>query len=343
MLLKKKLKTKFLQGLTICLFAQLAASAASYRILNSIPLPDSGGLGNAAIDSTARRLYIPQGTDVLVFDLDRNAMAGKIHNASSVSAVAVASDLGRGFISCGRDNQVLVFDLKTLAIVDTVKVGSGPRDLVYDRASQRVFVFNRGSKDLTGIDGATGYVAGTVALGGKPQGPATDEHGHVYVTLEDRSELVRFDPANLEVLSHWPLAPCVSPSAVALDVKGGRAFVACTNKTMAIVDADQGNVITTVPVGEGRGAAFDPEHKSIFSSNGDGTLTVIKQESADKYSVLESVKTEGAALSIIVDYKTHKIYLPCVRFGPTPKPTKADPQPPPAIVPGTSKLLIVSP
>jgi DNA-binding beta-propeller fold protein YncE len=197
---------------------------------------------------------------------------------------------------------------------------------------------------MTAIDADSGYVAGTIPLGGKPEFPATDGNGNVYVNIEDRSELVRFNPKTLEVKDHWPLAPCDSPSGLAIDRKSRRLFTVCENKIMAVVDADTGKVVTTVPTGAGTdAAAFDPETRLAFSSNGqDGTLTVIKEESPDRYNVIENVRTQRGARTMALDEKTHKIYLADAEFGPAASATGDNPRPRPKVVPGTFKLLVVA-
>ncbi len=325
--------------------ASTLLAAGSYRLLKTIPIPGEGGWDYLIADSDNRRLYVSHGTEVDVLNLDTDAMVGKIPNTNGVHGIALADDLGRGFISDGRDNQVTIFDLKTLATVSTVKAGTNPDGILYDPFSKRVFAFNGRSKDMTAIDAATGNVAGTTALGGKPEFPATDGSGNVYVNIEDTSELVRFDPKTLQIKNRWPLGPqCDSPSGLAIDPANRRLFPVCENKVMAIVDADSGKVITTVPTGAGTdAAAFDPGTKLVFAPNGrDATLTVIQQQSADQYSVLENAKTQVGARTMALDLRTHKIYLSDAQFGPAPAATADNPRPRPKMVPGTFKLLVMS-
>lgn len=326
------------------LFVSSVFGASSYKLVKSIPLPGEGFWDYLAADSQNRRLYVSHNTEVQVVNLDTGTLAGTIPNTNGVHGIAIANDLERGFVSDGRDNQVTIFDLKNLSVISTVKAGTNPDGIVYDPFSQRVFAFNGRSKDMTAIDGATGNVAGTIPLGGKPEFPATDGKGNVYANIEDRSELVRIDPKTLEVKNHWSLAPCESPSGLAIDTKNRRLFPVCDNKMMAVVDADSGKIVTTVPIGEGPdAAAFDPGTKLAFSSNGeDGTLTVVKEESPDKYSVLQNVKTQRGARTMALDLKTHKIYLAVAEFGPAPAATADNPRPRPKLVPGSFKLLVVS-
>ncbi len=321
-----------------------AAGVGSYKLVKTIPVPGEGGWDYLYADSPNRRLYVSHGTEVDVMNLDTGTMAGKIPNTNGVHGIAVADHLNRGFISDGRDNQVTIFDLNTLSVISNVKAGTNPDGIVYDPYSNRVFAFNGRSSNMTAIDAETGKVAGTVALGGKPEFPATDGKGNVFVNIEDKSELVRFDPKTLEIKNRWPLAPCESPSGLAIDPAHHRLFPVCENKIMAVVDADNGKVITTVPTGEGTdAAAFDPGTKLAFSSNGgDGTLTVIKQESADKYSVAQNVQTRRGARTMALDLKMHTVYLSDADFGEKPAATAENPRARPKMIPGTFKLLVVA-
>jgi YVTN family beta-propeller protein len=331
-------------SIAVLALALSAAGAPSYKVVKTIPIPGAGGWDYLYADSPNRRLYVSHGTEVDVLNLDTGTIVGKVPNTNGVHGIAVADELNRGFISDGRDNQVTIFDLKTLSVISNVKAGTNPDGIVYDPYSKRVFAFNGRSHDMTAIDAQTGQLAGTLALGGKPEFPATDEDGNVFVNIEDKSELVRFDPKTLQIKSRWTLAPCQSPSGLAIDTAHHRLFPVCDNKIMAVVDADSGKVITTVPTGEGTdAAAFDPGAKLVFSSNGgDGTLTVISQESADKYVVAQNVQTRRGARTMALDLKTHTVYLSDADFGERPAPTAENPHPRPQIVPGTFKLLVVA-
>ena len=330
-------------ALAALLVAGTLFAAASYKLIKSIPIPGNGGWDYLAADSESRRLYVAHGTEVNVVDLDTGKVTGEIRNTNGVHGIAVSNDLHRGFISDGRDNQITIFDLKTLSVISTVKAGTNPDGIVYDPFSQRVFAFNGRSKDVTVIDGATGNLAATIPLGGKPEFPVTDSQGNVYANIEDTSEIVHIDPKGLAVKGRWSLAPCDSPSGLAMDPKYQRLFSVCDNKMMAVTDAGSGKVIATVPIGEGPDAAgFDPETKLVFSSNGEGTLTVIKQESPDKYTVVQTVKTQRGARTMAIDLKSHQVYLADAEFGPAPAATEDNPHPRPRILPGTFKLLVVS-
>ena len=332
-------------GLLCLTFGSLNIYAAdTYKLTGSIPLPGNGGWDYSHADAEARRLYVSHATEVEVLDLDSQKIVGKIPDTEGVHGIAIARDLGRGFISAGRANTVVIFDLKTLRTLSTAKTGTNPDGILYEPTTRRVFAFNGRSKDATVIDGASGQVAGTIALGGKPEFPVTDGNGNLFVNIEDKSEIVKLDPKGMKVVSHWSIAPAEEPSGLAIDVKNHRLFAVGDNKMMAVVNFDNGKVVATLPIGGGPdAAAFDPGTHVAFSSNGeDGTLTVIAQQSADKYHVVQTVATKRGARTMALDEKTHTIYLPDAEFGPAPAATANQPHPRPAILPGTFHLLVVS-
>jgi DNA-binding beta-propeller fold protein YncE len=224
-----------------------------------------------------------------------------------------------------------------------VPVGKNPDVIIYDAASKRVFAFNGASNDATAIDVKSGTVVGTIALGGRPELAEADEQGHIFVNLEDKSEVVKFDSRKLNVEARWPLAPGEEPTGLALDRKHSRLFVVCANKLMVVMDAGNGKVLTTLPIGDGPdGAAFDAETGLAFSPNGgDGTLTIIHEDSPEKFSVLENVATQKGARTLALDSKTHRVFLITSDFGPPPAPTAERPHPRPSIVPGSFVLLVM--
>jgi DNA-binding beta-propeller fold protein YncE len=230
-----------------------------------------------------------------------------------------------------------------LKTIGTVKVGQNPDAILYDPDSHRVFTFNGASKDATAIDVKTDMVAGTIPLGGKPETGVSDEHGHVYVNIEDKSEIVDIDSRKLTAAAaHWALAPCEEPSGLAIDRKHRRLFAGCSNKLMAVVNADNGKVVTTLPIGSGVDAnGFDPATELAFASNGDGTLTVVHEDSPDKFSVVENATTQRGARTMSVDTKTHRVYLVSAEFGPPPPATPERPRPRPSIVPGSFTLIVM--
>jgi DNA-binding beta-propeller fold protein YncE len=322
-----------------------AAGKSGYHVSGELPVGGEGGWDYLTVDADARRVYVSHANKVVVLDADSGKVVGEVGNLSGVHGIALAPDLGRGFISNGRSSTVTVFDLKSLATITTIKsTGENPDAILYDPPSSRVFAFNGRSGNATVFDGKTGAVAGTIALGGKPEFAATDLKGTVFVNIEDKSEIAAINVKDLTVKAHWPLKPCEEPSGLALDRQHRRLFAGCSNQLAAVVDADSGKVVATVPIGEGVDAnAFDPATGFAFSSNGrDATLTVIHEDSPDHFTVVENVPTRQGARTMALDEKTHKIFLPTAKFGPPPAPTAEQPRPRPAIQPGTFAVLVVS-
>jgi DNA-binding beta-propeller fold protein YncE len=278
-----------------------------------------------------------------VVDIDSGRAVGQVQNLSGVHGIAVAGDLGRGFISNGKSSTVTIFDLKTLATIGDVKVtGENPDAILYDPYSSQVFAFNGRSKNATVLDAKTGKIVGTIALGGKPEFATTDQAGRVFVNLEDLSEVAEIDPKSLAVKAHWSLKPCEEPSGMAIDRAHHRLLIGCDNKMAAVVNTENGKVVTTVPIGSGVDAnAFDPGTGLGYSSNGEGTLTVIREETPDRFSVVENVPTRKGARTMALDEKTHNVYLATAQFGPAPAPTADQPRPRPAILPNTFTILVV--
>ena len=315
---------------------------SGYHVVNQYKLGGEGGWDYLTFDAQARRLYVSHATHVLVVDADTGAVVGDIPDTPGVHGIAVVGEAGKGYVSNGRASTVTVFDLKTLKTLKQIPVGKNPDAIIYDAASKRVFTMNGASADTTALDVKTDTVAGTLALGGKPEFAVTDERGNVFVNIEDKSAIVEFDSRSLKVEANWPIAPAEEPSGLAFDRKHRRLFSVGSNKLMAVVNADTGKVLTTVPIGGGvDAAAFDPETGLVFSSNGDGTLTVVHEDAPDKYSVVENVTTRRGARTMAFDPKTHRVYLVTAEFGPPPAPTPERPRPRPSIVPGSFMLLVV--
>ena len=329
----------------LALFAcSLVLHAQQYAISGRIPLEGDGGWDYLFADSVNGHLYVSHGTEVDVVDLVSEKPTGKIAGMKRIHGIAVVNDLHRGFISDGGDDAVVIFDLKSNAVVQKVPAGKNPDGILYDPYSKRVFAFNGRSNDVTAIDAASGKVSGTIALDGKPEFPVSDGKGNVYANIEDKSEIVQIDPQALNVKKTWPLSPCEEPSGLAIDLEARRLFSVCSNNKMAVVNADSGQVITTVAIGSGPdAAAYDAGRRLVFSSNGEGTLTVVKQDSADKYTVIANVPTEKSARTMSLDAKSHKIYLSAAQLGATPEATAENPHPRPKMLPGSFHVLVVSP
>jgi YVTN family beta-propeller protein len=257
-----------------------------------------------------------------------------------VHGVALAPELGRGYITSGGDNMLVIFDLKTLKVLDKVKVGERPDAVLYDASAKRVYTFNAKTQDSTVVDATTGKVVGTVPLGGKPETGVADGKGNVYVNIEDRSEIVRIDTAKLTVAEHYPMAGCDEPSALAIDVAHRRLFAGCGSKVMAVVDPDAGKLVTTVDIGGGVDAgAFNPKTQQIFMSCGEGVLSVIHEDSPNKYSVVQSVPTVKRARTMALDAASNIVYSVTAQFDPTPPPAGQRPK----MIPDTFELLVVRP
>jgi DNA-binding beta-propeller fold protein YncE len=325
--------------------ASVFAADPGLHMISTYKLGGEGGWDYLTIDPDSRRVFIAHGTRVEVVDADSGKRVGEIPDTPGVHGIALARELGRGrgFTSNGREGTVSIFDLATLKLISKVKaVGENPDAILFDPATKRVFTFNGRSHDATAIDAATGEIVGRIPLGGKPEFGVSTGAGEIFVNIEDKSEILSLDPKALKVKSRWPLSPCEEPSGLAMDIKSRRLFSGCDNKMMAVVNADTGKVITTLAIGEGVDAnAFDPETKLAFASGGDGSLSVVSEDSPDKFSVAQTVPTARGARTMALDSKTHQIYLVTAEFGPKPPATADQPRPRPAILPDTFKLLVV--
>lgn len=319
------------------------ADGPGLHVIQTWKIGGDGGWDYLEIDPDAHHLFISRATHVIVVDTGSGKQVGDIPDTPGVHGIAVAPDLGRGFISNGKEGTVTIFDLKTLEPISKVRdVGENPDAILYDPASKRAFTFNGRSHNSTAIDGASGKVVGKIPLDGKPEFAVATGGGEIFVNIEDKSELTAIDSQGLKVKSSWPLAPCESPSGLAMDVKNRRLFAGCDNKMMAIVNADSGKLITTLPIGDGVDAGrFDAANGLAYSSCGEGVLTVVHEDSPDKFSVAENVKTERGARTMALDYKTHVVYLITAQFGPRPAPTAQEPHARPPVLPGTFEVLVV--
>ena len=332
------------------LFALLAlavatAAVAAWHVSRHIAIGGTGGWDYVSIDSIARRAYVSHGDRVEVVDIDAGKVAGLIPDTLGVHGIAIDHDGGRGFISSGRVSMMSIFDLKTLSRINDVKTtGDNPDAIMFEPSAKHVFTFNGRGKNATVFD-THGKVIATIPLGGKPEFGVNDGHGRVFVNIEDTSEIASIDAKSNVVLQRWKLAPCDSPSGLAIDRKHHRLFTVCENEMMAIVDSTNGNVITTVPTGKGTdAAAFDDERQLAFASNGQSaTLTVVHESSPDKYEVVDNVATQRGARTMAFDPKTHHIFLPAAKYGEAPAPTEKNPRPRPPVVPGSFELLEVVP
>jgi DNA-binding beta-propeller fold protein YncE len=301
----------------ILLAAGIASTIAAdaYTLQSTIPVPGGGSWDYLIVDEAGRRLYVSHGTQVEVVDVETGKIAGVIPDTNGVHGIAIAAELNRGFTSNGKAANVTVFDLKTLKKIDEVKTGRNPDCIIFDPATKRVFAFNGAGNSATAIEAADSKVAGTVELGGRPEYAAVDGAGNVFVNIEDKNTIAKIDAKTLKVVSTWPLAPGEQPASLAIDAKNHRLFAGCRNKLLVVVDSESGKVVAKVPIGTGADAtAFDPKTSLIFTSCGDGTVSVVHADGDDKYSVVETIKTKARAKTMALDSKTGKIYLPAVDY-----------------------------
>ena len=319
----------------LVLAAATLVAATGYHVTGEIKIGGEGGWDYLTVDSAGKRLYVSHATHVVVVDTDAGKVVGDIPDTPGVHGIAIVPELNRGFISNGRGNNVTIFDVKTLKATGQVATGENPDSIRYDSVSGRVFAFNGRSKSTTAIDAKTGNVAATIPLPGKPEFSVADGKGKVYVNIEDTSEIVEIDAAKATATKKYSLSPCDGPSGLAIDAKNRRLFSVCSNRLMAISDPDTGKVIATPPIGAGSdGAAFDPGTGYAFSSNGDGTLTIV-QQTGGKWDVLENIATERGARTIAIDEKTHRVYVPTAKAMPSQGGGRA------TFLPDTFKVLVV--
>ena len=345
---------KVLSRLAYCLFVVLlgvlavaSPPAVHYHLLKKVPLGAAAGGGREyfdylTVDSKARRVYASHGTEVKVADADSGAVVGTISGLKQCHGIALVEELGKGFISDGGAAKTIIFDMATLKVIGEAKGQEDADSIIYDPASKRVFVFNGDPKSATVIDPATGTVVKSIPLGGGPEFAAADGKGMVYNNMEDKNEVIAIDASTLAIKSHWPVAPAGQPTALAMDREHRRLFVAGRNpQKLVILDADSGKVIQSFPISAGADAnVFEPETGLIFASTREGMVHIFHEDTPDKYSEVENVKTEYGAKTMALDSKTHNIYLATADFGAAPAPTAERPHPNPAPIPGTFHLLI---
>ncbi len=318
-----------------------ALVATTYHVLRTFEVGGDGGWDYLNVDSESHRLFVSRSSHVMVIDVETGKVVGDIADTAGVHGIALAPEFGRGFTSNGKAGTSTVFDLKTLAPITTVKTGEGPDAIMYDAHTKRVFTMNGRGNDVTAIDAATATVVGTIPLGGKPEFAVSTGDGKVFVNIEDKSEVVCFDPKELKVLSRWPLAPGEEPSGLAIDLKNHRLFVGCANQKMIVLDSTSGRVLATLPIGQRVDAnGFDAATGCAFSSNGEGTLTIVHEEDPATFKLLENVPTAVGAKTMALDPKTHLVYLGAAKYE-APAETKGEKRGRPAMIPGSFKILVV--
>lgn len=314
---------------------------SKFHLIRKTVIGGEGGWDYLSVDTKNNRLYVSHSIQVEVLNLKTHEKIGTILDLPGVHGVLAVPSTGRGITTNGRSNNVTIFDLKTLKPIVAVPAGKNPDALLYDRFSKSVFVFNHSDVTTTVIDIEKGTVVGTIDLGGTAlEAGATDEAGTIFVNLEDASEIVSFDAKTLTVKNRWKLAPCEEPTGLALDKKNNRLFAVCHSGVMMIVNSKTGEIIKQLPIGQRvDGVVFDPELKMAFSSNGEGTITVVKEISPNDYEVVETIKTEPGARTIALDPKTHHLFVSTAQYGETPAATAENPNPRPKVLPNTFMVL----
>jgi YVTN family beta-propeller protein len=319
------------------------ATAQSYHVTNTILLGGDGGWDYLTFDSASHRLFIARQSRIMVVNPDNGTVLGEIPGINGAHGVALAAN-GRGFATSGRDSSVVMFDLKTLAVEGRIPAGDDADAILYDPGTRRIYTFNGDAGTSTVIDPGTGKAVATIPLGGKPEFGVAAGDGILFVNIEDRAKVAEIDGAAGKVKRQWSLAPCESPTGLAIDRAHHLLFSGCRNQLMAVSDASSGRLLTTVPIGEGvDGCAFDPGTQLAFASNGDGTLTVIHEDSPRKFSVLANVDTRRGARTLALDEQSHRVFTVTAELGPAPEPTSEHPHPRPSIVPGTFALMTLEP
>ena len=314
-----------------------------YKITKKINTGGDKGWDYLIVDEPTQRLFVSHGTVTQVVDIKKGLLLNTIQDTKGVHGIAIANDLNKGFISNGKDTSVTIFDLKTLDIITKTKITwLNPDAILYDEFSHKVFVYNGKTDNATVIDAKTNKVVETIKLTGKPEFSVTDGKGKIYVNIEDKNSITCINATTLKVENNWSITPGDEPTGLAIDIGNHRLFAVCGNKMMVVVNSDDGKIITTVPIGDGcDGVIFNEVKKHIVTSNGDGTLTVIKQENANKYNVIETLTTQKGARTIALDKATNQLFLPTAEYGETPAVTPENQHPRPSIKPNSFVILVV--
>lgn len=302
------------------------ARTTRYHLVSTHTLGGDGGWDYLALDTKDHRLFIARQNRVMVVDPARGTVLAEIPGLSGAHGVAFAYDAGHGFATSGRDSTVVMFDLNTLKVLGTTIAAPDDDAILFDPATTHIFTFNGDANSSSVIDATTGKRLGTIDLGAKPEFGVSDGHGKVYVNLESSSEVAEIDAAGMQVIRKWSIAPCQSPTGLAIDVAHHRLFSGCRNSVMAISDASAGTLVTTVPIGAGVDACrFDAGTGNAFSSNGgDGTITVIHEDAPDRFRVIQTVQTMRGARTMELDSTTHTLYTVSAKYGPAPAASSAN-------------------
>lgn len=333
----------------LILAALLVVSACSgqqsegYHPMKSVPVAGEGGWDLVTVDSDARRVYVAHSSKVDVLNADNGEIIGAVQPLDGAHGVAIVKATGHGFATSGKSDSVKIFDLKTLALTGEIKTGKKPDFILFDSKTKHLFVFNADGDSATVIDAVHEKAIATIKLGGAPEFAVADGKGHVFVNLEDKSQMLGLNTRSLKVEKRWNLSPCVEPASLSIDRQNNRLFAGCSNNVLAVIDAKNGKVITTLPIGDHVDSnAFDGRTHEIISSASDGTMTVIAQDDADHYHVAQTVTTPLRSRTLGLDESTHRIFVPSASFGPTPAPSAENPKGRPQVLPGTFNVQIFS-
>ncbi len=310
---------------------------STLHVADTFHIKSSGGWDYIFADTASNKLFVSHGTQVNVLNKNNGDSLGIIPNANGVHGIALVHELNKGFTSNGRANNVFVFDINTLQVTDSIPTGDNPDAVFYDAYSKKIITCNGRSKNLTVIDPATNKVVATIDVKGKPETAVSDHSGKIFINNEDESEIEVVDINTMKLIHSWPIAPGEAPSGLSIDRKSKRLFAGCDNNLLMVIDATNGKIIDKLPIGDGcDGTAFDPSTHTIYSSNGEGSLTIIKEVSKDKFEVVQNLSTKRGARTLCVDVKTGIVYLPTAEFG---TPAVGETRPP--MIPGTFQVLVV--
>lgn len=330
-------------SILLIIFCFATSISQTYKVSKKINIAGDEGWDYLAVDEINQHLFVSHGSVVNVIDLKSDKTIFTILDTKGVHGIAIANDLNKAFITDGKDNTVTIVNLTTFELIAKVVIeGQKPDAVLYDQFSQKVFTYNAKSNDATVLDAVTNKVVKTIPLGGKPEFSVTNTKGLIYVNIEDKNEIKTIDATKLEVTTTWSIAPGDEPSGLAIDLETNRLFSVCGNNLMIIVDASNGKIIKTLPIDDGcDGVAFDAKKKLIFSSNGIGTITVVKEDNANNFSVLETIKTQKGARTIALNKTTNQLYLSTADFGTKPEPTTENPKPRASLIPNSFVVLVV--
>ena len=336
------MKNSFL--IVTMVFYTVVAFSQEYNVAKKIHVAGNESWDYLSVDNENQHLFISHGNVVNVIDLKTDKTIATIQDTKGVHGIAIANDLNKAFISCGKDNTVSVINLTTFELIEKIAIdGQKPDAILYDKFSDQVFTFNAKSNDATVINAKTNKVIQNIPLGGKPEFAVTNGKGFFYVNIEDLSLIKTVDTKSLQVINTFSIAPGEEPSGLALDLENNRLFSVCSNKLMIISDAKTGKIIQKLPIGDGcDGVVFDVANKLVFSSNGEGTVTVVKEISKNEFKVIQTLTTQKGARTITINPATNKLYLPTANYGARPEPTTENQRPRATIIPDTFEVLVVN-